>query len=218
MPIFNAPPGWPVPPAGWTPPEGWQPDPSWPAPPADHVWWVEEPAAEPSWASLERAALEGTAPPAVRAAQGAPAGSTSVLTAPPAAAAPALPGVTFTPGGSPAAPLAPAPAPLMAAPMPLPTAQRGPAFGAAPVPAYVPRSVELIAGEQRREGRRSMIVGALLLLLGLGVTLGSLLLSDARGGPALLFWGPVVFGGIQLVRGVVTYVRADAVALRTAVG
>ncbi|WP_199424689.1 hypothetical protein [Actinotalea solisilvae] len=227
MPIFNSPPGWPTPPPGWTPPQGWQPDPSWPPAPSDHVWWTEAPAAPSAPSGLHVPALEpldddvpapreapslvlagGHPSPAHDQAPGGRAAAFAALheltperpaVQPPVAEwrapvpAPA-PGV-FTPGAAVAAP-APAPVPF--------------------VPAAAAPAVDLVQffqADERRAGRKAVLVGILLLLVGLGVTVFGYVAAGI-GDTYVVLWGPVALGLVTVVRGAVRMARAESTALR----
>ena len=53
-------------------------------------------------------------------------------------------------------------------------------------------------------GRKDMIYGSLWLLAGLGVTAYTYLAAErAGGGTYILFWGAILFGGFQFLRGLV---------------
>ena len=55
---------------------------------------------------------------------------------------------------------------------------------------------------ERREGRRNLILGALLIVVGLGATAYSYQSAAAAGGGKyVFFWGAVVCGVIQFLRG-----------------
>jgi len=82
--------------------------------------------------------------------------------------------------------------------------------GYAPQPQYptypAQPSYQTVSPDQRQalaqRGQRLMVYGAVLLVIGLGLTL----FTFASGSPIVIVaWGPVVFGGYRLVRGWLLY-------------
>jgi hypothetical protein len=60
------------------------------------------------------------------------------------------------------------------------------------------------AGARRSSGRRNMICGALLCVGGVAATVGTYQAAVARGGGIyLVARGPILFGGVQFVRGLI---------------
>ena len=193
---FNAPPGWPVPPAGWTPPAGWRPDPAWPTAPDGWQFWVDAPAAA------------GPAATPVAAFQPFTTGGTSPLVTNPVSS-------FASPGGTPSAPApapyAAAPSPYAAAPTPYAPAATGPVPVAADADAGAVPYADVLAS-LRSAARRTMLMGALFLVGGLGISAVTYLTADP-GGRYLALWGAVIFGALRLVQGVVAHVGAERTAL-----
>lgn len=55
--------------------------------------------------------------------------------------------------------------------------------------------------------RQEMLTGGALLAVGLGVTFFTYTMASSGGGSYLLFWGPLVFGGFILLRGIWNWTR-----------
>ncbi|MGD0768489.1 MAG: SH3 domain-containing protein [Tepidisphaeraceae bacterium] len=53
----------------------------------------------------------------------------------------------------------------------------------------------------RRDGMRNVLIGGGICLIGVLVTAGSYSAVSQHGGPYLVAWGAILFGGIQLFRG-----------------
>ncbi|MBX9243927.1 hypothetical protein ICW40_03785 [Actinotalea ferrariae] len=211
VPIFNSPPGWPTPPAGWTPPQGWQPDPSWPPAPADHVWWTADHPAPQLVMAGGQAGPQHPGPTGPGAHPAAYAALHELVPAP-ATAPHAEQGGPYAhvPAGVPAQRPAPA----------VPTSRFGTPVAPADVSTATAQhgapSFDLVAhytDEQRRAGRKAILVGVVMLLVGLGVTIGGYVSADV-GGSYVVLWGPVVVGLVSIVRGVVQMARAGEAALR----
>lgn len=50
------------------------------------------------------------------------------------------------------------------------------------------------------DGKRNMMIGGIVCLIGVAVTLGTYS-SAAPGGSYLIAWGAILYGGIQFIRG-----------------
>lgn len=80
---------------------------------------------------------------------------------------------------------------------------RAPGEGYAPPPPSQPLHVN---GDFERDARRALarkniLIGALLLGGGLVLTIATWSAASSGGGTYVLAWGPIIFGGIRLVRG-----------------
>jgi hypothetical protein len=62
----------------------------------------------------------------------------------------------------------------------------------------------------RRRGRRQVITGSILFVVGLLITIGTLghAESSAGGGTYIVAWGPMIFGIIAIIRGLLSMSRA----------
>jgi predicted phage tail protein len=63
---------------------------------------------------------------------------------------------------------------------------------------------------RRRRGRKQVIYGAIALIIGLAITLGSLMFAEGgyTSGYFIIGWGPILYGVIQLLRGLVNLTRS----------
>jgi hypothetical protein len=60
------------------------------------------------------------------------------------------------------------------------------------------------AEERRAAGRKNMIYGALICIIGTAVTVGSYALASG-GGTYIIAWGAIIFGAVQFFRGLQQY-------------
>ena len=70
--------------------------------------------------------------------------------------------------------------------------------------------------ELRRSGQKSVAVGGLFVVIGLALTIFTYAKASGSGGRYLVAYGPVIFGGMQLVRGLVATSQGEKL-LRSAV-
>jgi hypothetical protein len=67
--------------------------------------------------------------------------------------------------------------------------------------AFVSNQSRRLEDEKSREARKDITVGAIVLGLGLLVTLVTYSMASNGGGSYVVTWGAIIFGGIRLVRG-----------------
>lgn len=70
------------------------------------------------------------------------------------------------------------------------------------VESLVPESRGKPRGAERSSGAKNMLVGGAVCFLGLAVTVGSYVAAEP-GGVFLLAYGPIIFGGLQFLRGMI---------------
>jgi hypothetical protein len=75
-------------------------------------------------------------------------------------------------------------------------------FDAAAASAIVERANQL-KDERRVAGRRHMIMGAVVCVIGIVVTAVSYSAAEGGGGSYVVAWGAIVFGAIQFFRGLI---------------
>ncbi len=63
------------------------------------------------------------------------------------------------------------------------------------------RDVDYGAQARKEAARKNILIGSLLLVGGLVLTVVTYSAASSGGGTYVLAWGPIIFGGIRLIRG-----------------
>ena len=71
------------------------------------------------------------------------------------------------------------------------------------LPTYAPEqyAVDMAVAERRDRKQRDVVIGGLLLVVGVLVTAGTYGGASESGGTYIVAYGPIIFGGFRLFRG-----------------